>query len=330
MSFPVRFRVVLLCAALATSACAKQVNIALTLVVSACSDGITPPPVSPLSNVGNLRFLLTIDGGVQSPIDVAQGQDSEKLPQLPLDTPLRLDVFGLDAATNSVPLSFGSTGDFTISSVTAPSTVQLTVVLRTVDAFAGTPVLSSPSTCATLNHARAYHAQTLLTDGRVLIYGGLVFPDAVDWSLVYGLPAQPVPGTTYLSDSEIYNPSTGTFTEGPSFTGADAGSTRAFATLLASLAADGGADFVGGETPTGPGGALVGNRLGGAYSPTEGWSVEGTHYAHDHGCVAEDIAGHAFLAGGLDPNGVAVSGAEFPGHDVVAAAGGFRHTLDVR
>jgi len=114
-------------------------------LVNGCTDGFMPAVPTPLSTAGDFRFIVTVNGVPQAPVDALASGDSIKLPLLPFDQPLRVDVFGLQTSSSTTALSAGSTGDFSLPSATSPSTVNLTIVMHDVDTFAGTPTVATGS-----------------------------------------------------------------------------------------------------------------------------------------------------------------------------------------
>lgn len=314
------FLLAAVCALLLSTGCAKQVTLAVHLVTGACVDATTNPtaqqPPSPTQGVLTLRFVVSLDAGVSpAPVDVPVGQNRVTLPLIPFDQPARVDVLGLSSSSGSqAALAFGSSGDFVIPSSQSGNTVDLTITLRRTDSFSESPVAAAPATCAVMARPRAYHGQTVLPNGQVMIYGGLQFPHTVDWSLVLGMPAQLQPGTAYLDDIEIFDPLTGTFIDagvldGTKVTADAVPVTRAFASLVASQSVDGGALFLGGEVVA-DGGYLVGADNGGYFSPGNGWFPRALK-PHGHGCVAADSQGHVIAAGGLDATAVATPLGDF-------------------
>ncbi len=276
----------------------KTVPVNVSLVTQACAGSSSP---SPLAGVGFLRFTITSNGNALPPEIVALGAQHATLPQIPLGT-ASIEVDGLTTADASGRLvSSGTTGTFAITAASQPLT--LTVFLRAVGSFTPTAGASAPTQCTQLTSPRAYHEQLLLSDGKVLIYGGLQYPQSVDWTLALAIPPMVVPGTQYLSSAEIYDPQAGTFTAAPSWPDQTLSpSPRAFGEGFA--LAGGGAVIVGGEN-----GGATGNVLldpawnGGLYDPGASpvWGIVRTQSPHAHGCAAADVTGHLLVVGGYTP-----------------------------
>ncbi|MHB8417569.1 MAG: Kelch repeat-containing protein [Myxococcales bacterium] len=277
-----------------------------------------------------LRFTVLAGGAVvdaEPPVSVAS--HTLQLPQTPLGA-VTIEVEALSDQTSSAQvLAQGSSGPFQVPGDGSVSQESVTIFLRATDRSAQTNDAKTPTKCTNLTFPRAYHSQALMSDGKVLIYGGVQYGTTtgyvgtIDWSQALAIP----PGVAssdehYLDNAEIYDPTTGEFAATSAWNqGSGAPTARAFAQLLPFT--NGAAVVVGGEedpatdgvTGSGVGAPLVPAWHGGVYSPTASpqWAENPTGLAHSHGCLAQDTSGDALLAGGY-------AGVDASGNPIVSTA----------
>jgi hypothetical protein len=288
-------------ALLVLGACTPSIKVDVTLVTRACLDPPAGAPLDPLDGVGFLRFACTSNGVALSSVVVPVGAGTVDLPSFAVGTG-RIDVEGTsDESATAQVLSSGSSGDFQIPNSKDVKVIPLTIFLRRAGAFSWANGAATPNACSGLVVPRAYHTQVLLSDGRVLIYGGLHLDGGLDWTELLGFPPTRVQGATYLSSAEIYDPATGLFTEAGGWP--DSSSVTPWRAQAASAAAsEGAALLLGGESPAPvPSTALVFAANGERFAPDAGgppWNEFQTASPHARGCLATDRDGQALLSGG--------------------------------
>lgn len=147
-------------------------------------------------------FDDAFDYEVQTHVDSA----TASIPGIPAGKDRYLLVEGLD--TTGKPISRGMAGPLDLSA--SVDSLKTNVFLRRVDAFTPVNTAQSPAECTRMRVPRYGHSSTLLGDGRVLIAGGYHFD-----------------GTNHVvqRSTEIFDPRTGAFSDGPSL-----GTGRAFHT----------------------------------------------------------------------------------------------------
>ncbi len=290
-----------------------SVAISVTLITSGCAgaDG-----GSALDGAGQLDFdiLSSPDGGAFQTVNsltTGAGAGSVQLPPLPLGTD-RIRVRALsDATPQAKVLAEGDTGPFRVPGDGSVGSLNLGVLLRRTDTSVFTDGTTNPHQCTEMTTPRAYHGQALLANGKVLIYGGLQYPDggpgSVDWTIALAIPPMVVPNTTYLNSAEIYDPATGQFTAAGSWTDdslqGGPPAYRAFSQMLPY--GNGAALVLGGDFSTeinkslfvvpGWGDGVYSNGSGGA---TWTGAASPPQDEHARGCLVQDVAGHALLSGG--------------------------------
>ena len=192
--------------------------------------------------------------------------------------------------------------------VKAEGTPEVVVVLRPTNNFA--PTADAANVCTKMTAARAGHSASLLPDGRVLLAGGFRELDANG------------EGVGYLATSEIYDPSSGTFAEGPEMCGSSVCLPRAFAPAV--TLTDGRVMLVGGESENENGRFAVGSAA--IFDPGQnGWTLSTTMRAQNgrrfHTATLLTRNGHVVVVGGLDTEGNVVTSTEYydPAEDAFVA-----------
>jgi hypothetical protein len=290
-------------AALALVGCgARVLDVEVNLVTKSCQS-----TVNPLEKAVVLRFTVFGDG-----IDSTVSQTSATLdtkgatiPSIPVGSARNIVAEALDL--NSGVVARGETGPVDFSGKDTKASV--TIYLRKVNAFDKATLASAPAgACSTLISARAGHTATLLENGKVLITGGY----------------QPgAPDSTYLATTEIYDPQTGSVTQGPPLKVPRARHTATHipGTKLTIIA--------GGEgSPIGKAaGALIVGEIydegANAFTDTRAMAEGRTrHTALVPLALANAKPTAVFISGGLDANGKALSSIEF--FDATQADKGFQ------
>jgi len=203
------------CTAGACATCGNGVEcLSVDLVVRGCA-----AEADPLLGVGLVRATLT-GADVPTPVvDTAiAGAGQLRLKSLPLCKSCVLLVEGLVSDTDATVLSRGQSAPFDLNPTSPPPAV--TVFLRRTGAFTPANSRTAPGACSALKNGRAGHTATALPDGRVLVAGGYTLDAAgCDTS----------PPSCFLQSTELWDPHTGTFVDGPALKRARWGHT---ATLL--------------------------------------------------------------------------------------------------
>ncbi|MDX2014476.1 MAG: kelch repeat-containing protein [Myxococcaceae bacterium] len=179
----------------------KVVNYTLAVVTSGCAGA------NPFQGVQFLRIRITGDG-LMAPIDAVApaGERAATLPEIPAGTNRVIEVraYDGDPASGGRVVSIGRTLPFTVPDVVPDmmSEAELTkrVFLRQVNTWAAAVSATDPTSCQPMRVARAGHTATLLKNGKVFIAGGFNYP-----------PGNP--NRVALSDAEVFDPSTGTFSK---------------------------------------------------------------------------------------------------------------------
>lgn len=203
--------------AILAAACAEEGTLEVRLVSLSAGSAQT---LDPWDGVRWVRMTVEGEGEVLG----AWEKRTNGKPQGPLEIPpfppglmRTLTVEGLlegDADSPPRPFSRGRA----VFDIAAGEHLELTVYISRIDTFAGLPV--------GMAHARQGHTATLLSDGRVLIVGGIGDEGEV------------------LGSAEIYNPLSGSFTEVPG--GLECPRYKHTATLVA----DGRVIIIGGRGPS--------------------------------------------------------------------------------
>lgn len=231
----------LICSLAVISCGPKQIPIQVKIVTESCD-----AKVDPFAGVQFLRLRVTGDG-IMKPLDsvAPTGGMSRKieLPDIPAGKNRVIDVRGFDSdpTTGGKVLSAGKSMPFEVADVIPdPSNnkpIEVTIFLRKVNAFTPPSSAATPKVCSTMKVARAGHTATLLKTGKVYVAGGYNFKQ--------GSTAR-----ISLSDTELFNPATGTFEVSPRMAiGGSVWIPKAFHT--ATLLKSGQVLLWGGETYTG-------------------------------------------------------------------------------
>jgi hypothetical protein len=286
-------------AALCAGCAPREVSYRVRLIAEACSGA------SPMQDVTHLRFSVT-GRGIDTPIEriALASERHADLPAIPAggERVLEVRAYAGDPSAGGRVVSLGRTLPFEVPGVMPlrpPD--ELVVFLRVADAFAPASLSVSPGTCTHLGAARAGHSATVLPDGRVLIAGGY----ALDGTAT----------RRALSSAELYDPTTGVFSDAP-----ELGVTNAAGELTATPRAlhtatalpDGRVLIAGGEryaagTPAALSTALVfdPSRTTHAYGLL---SLAGERARHG---AAADPEGRVLLVGGVDTAGALLSSLEW-------------------
>ena len=244
-------------------ACTPTRTIDVSLVIRDCRDQSTL-----LSSTMQLR--VTAFGPDMDPIvsSVNVGVGGISLSGIPVGSARRLRVEALTAPPpDGVLVARGDSGPFDL---TAKAPDRVTVFLRRVDGFTSTNDASDGRRCTRMGVARAGHSMTLLPDGRVLLAGGFKASGG---------------GKVYLSDAEIYDPKTGTFSAATS-----SGGGHAFA---AAVSLPDGVLVTGGEYLAEPGQS---ERYDAGHAIWERLTMQ---VPRSHHSATVDGAGRVLVAGGL-------------------------------
>jgi hypothetical protein len=179
----------------------KVVSYTLAVVTSGCAGA------NPFQGVQFLRIRITGDG-LMAPIDVvaAAGDRTATLPEIPVGANRVIEVrtYDGDPSSGGRVVSIGRTLPFTVPDVVPDlmSEAELTkrVFLRRVNTWSAPVSATDPTACQPMRVARAGHTATLLRNGKVFIAGGFNYPAGRLERVA-------------LSDAEVFDPSTGTFTK---------------------------------------------------------------------------------------------------------------------
>lgn len=182
--------------ALALAGCADRVlDLDVQLMTTACGGG-----ENLLAGASQLRFTVYGEGvdvaGHTQRIALDSGVGEVALPGIPVGSGRRLLVEVLGPADRA--LGRGESGPLDLD---GEERLSLRIPVRPVDAFSATQDLENPASCTLPSRARAGHTATVLESGKVLLTGGFHLDAG-------GLPV-------YDPATEIYDPRTGRFEEGP-------------------------------------------------------------------------------------------------------------------
>lgn len=187
--------------ALPLLACAPKVSkYELSIVTTGCASA------NPFQGVQFLRIRVFGDG-IGVPLEVIEpaANKSAELPEIPAGTNRVIEVRAYDKepAAGGRVVSIGRTLPFVVpdKEVHPEGSPELlkSVVLRQVNTWVQAVSITERERCQTMRVARAGHTATLLANGKVFIAGGFNYP-----------PANP--NRLALMQTEIFDPSTGTFT----------------------------------------------------------------------------------------------------------------------
>ncbi len=195
-------RCVALALVLVTAGCGpKEIQYGLSIVTTGCNGA------NPFQGVQVIRIRVLGDG-IETPLEVIAPASAKeaKLPEIPVGTNRVIEVRAYDAdiGAGGRVVSIGRTVPFEVPKevpdMNSETELQKRVFLRQVNSWSQIVSATDPTTCQTMRVARAAHTATVLPNGKVFIAGGFNYP-----------PANP--NRVALEDTEIYDPSTGTFTK---------------------------------------------------------------------------------------------------------------------
>lgn len=182
----------------ALAACApKDINYQVSIVTQSC-DGMS----NPFDKVQYVQVRVSGDDLAALIAGGAASTKSLKVPQIPPGTHRVIEVRGYDndPASGGQLISIGRSLPFDVPDVVpddlAGKAIEKTVILRKIGIFAPIVSATSPTVCQRMSVPRAGHTATLLKSGKVFIAGG------------YNVKAGE---RNALADTEIFDPSTGTF-----------------------------------------------------------------------------------------------------------------------
>ncbi len=185
---------------LLASACGGEQQINL-IIYDPCNQSVLPAAQ---------HIQLRISGkGLSTPVEVTwnakEGQG--ELPDLPLMKNATVSVTARTSNGNGDPgAAVGATtvGPVSLIAPEDAELVELAVAVGKIDSFASTTDTTDGVSCTNLLGARQGHTATLLEDGRVFIAGG----ERIDETTV-----------RYWESTELFNPRTGAFDNGPTMGG---------------------------------------------------------------------------------------------------------------
>jgi hypothetical protein len=271
----------------------------LLLFAAACSNHVVTYQVnvvdsscgnqpSPLAGAGFLKFTITGDGLGSPLVDYYPvAQKNAAIPQIPAGTNRVIEVRAYDndpRVTTANLISLGRSAPFTVpTALPSPPTGSVTVFLRPVGVFMQANVAGVTGTCSQMTLPRAGHSATLLSDGRVFVAGGFQL-DAGN----------------ALSDTEFYDPTTGSFDAGPPIAIGNNALPRAY--HAATLSANGQVVLVGGEEYRSSGGTTSTIPVEAAlvFDPIYHLDYGGVqlYEARSHAGIGVDDAGRILIVGG--------------------------------
>lgn len=184
------------------AACApKELKFDINIVTKVCD-----PAVDPFKSVSHLKVRV-LGPDITKPIESTSPTNGAShdihIPNIPAGKSRVVEVRGYqgDPGAGGQLVSIGKSQPFEVYDVVpteqANTPTKITIFLRTVGAFTPVSSAADPTTCQTMKSARAGHTATVLKDGRVFIAGG------------YELQGQTIRDA--LAQTEMFDPSTGTF-----------------------------------------------------------------------------------------------------------------------
>lgn len=196
-----RLAPVLLLSLLALGCEPKEVEFKVKIITPACQ-GFP----APLDGANSLQVRVTGDG-ISPPLEATTQSLSEreiKISDIPSGVNRMVEVRAYAGAPDSGGrvVALGRSLPFNVpDTIPKKAMPEIRVFLRRVNAFTAPNSVLAPATCMKMGVPRAGHTATLLKNGKVLIAGGY--------------QQQPDGKRLSLSSSELFNPETGVFEEGP-------------------------------------------------------------------------------------------------------------------
>jgi len=192
---------------LASAACGPKENkIEVKIVTSACD-----AKVDPFAGVKFVRVRVTGDG-LDVPLEsvaAASGDRTITIPQIPAGKGRAIEVRGYDndPTAGGKVVSVGKSLPFVVADSVDPAAepLKINIFLRKVNAFTPPSTAAAPKDCQRMKLPRAAHTATLLNNGKVFIAGGFNFTTGSQTR-------------TPLSEVELFDPATNSFTSGPEMT----------------------------------------------------------------------------------------------------------------
>ncbi len=185
----------------------KEVEIRVNIVTSSCESA------TPLENVTHLKVRV-MAADLTPPIEavsiVSAEQRELRIPDIPAGPARVVEVRAYRNEPNAggAVVSMGRTLPFDVPDALPerPEPIEVNVFLRRVNMFTRPNTAVAPNTCSKMGTPRAGHTATLLPSGKVLVAGG--------YTSVVLDGGMRVPTAT-TARTELFNPNTGLFEEGP-------------------------------------------------------------------------------------------------------------------
>lgn len=196
-------------AALALVGCGpKEIQYKVKAITQSCDPRLDPFQGAQMIRVRVLGDQLDPPLEVTSPVNATSREI--KIPQIPagpgLNRVVEIRAYDGDPVGGGKVLSVGRSAPFEVPDVIPENfdgkPIEISVFLRKVNAFSPPSTSADPRTCQKLTTARAGHTATLLQNGKVFIAGG--------YNIKQGVSERQA-----LADTELFDPTTGTFVAGP-------------------------------------------------------------------------------------------------------------------